>query len=71
MSNQFSHWLLKAMDATGSEKLVITQQRIPDLLGVRRRGVTDAARRLQSAGLVYQTRGSIRIVNRCGLEGHA
>ncbi|SAL60032.1 Crp/FNR family transcriptional regulator [Caballeronia terrestris] len=71
VSNQFSRWLLEAMDATGTDKLVITQQRIADLLGVRREAVTEAAGRLQSAGIVYQTRGSIRIVDRSGLEGRA
>jgi Mn-dependent DtxR family transcriptional regulator len=46
----------------------MTQELIANMLGVRREGVTEAATKLQLAGLIRYTRGHITVVDRAGLE---
>jgi CRP-like cAMP-binding protein len=60
--------LLRVLDRTPDGKLALTHERISSLLGVRREGVTDAARGLRSAGVIQYGRGHITVVTRAGLE---
>jgi CRP-like cAMP-binding protein len=64
-------WLLAALDRIPSGELLMTQELIASLLGVRREGITDAAGKLQKAGLIRYRRGHISVLNRSGLESHA
>lgn len=68
VEDQFCRWLLLSYDRTQSEEILMTQEAVADMLGVRRQGVTAAAGRLQRLGLVAIKRGSIRILDRAGLE---
>ncbi|MFM0161584.1 cAMP-binding domain of CRP or a regulatory subunit of cAMP-dependent protein kinases [Burkholderia sp. GAS332] len=68
---QVCTWLLLTHDRLKSDELVVTQQLIATMLGVRREGVTDAAGKLQDAGLISMRRGHITVLDRAGLEGHA
>ena len=63
-------WLLQALDHSSSSELVVTQEALASILGVRREGITDAAGRLQTLGLVSCRRGHIRVLTREGLGGH-
>jgi CRP-like cAMP-binding protein len=65
---QLCRWLLVCMDRMHSDQLVVTQETIAARLGVRREGVTEAAGRLQQAGLIQYSRGRIRILDRAALE---
>lgn len=67
IEQQLCRWLL-TIDQYAGDGLAITQERIANLLGVRREGVAQAARRLQQAGLVAHSRGRITLVDRDGLE---
>lgn len=71
VEQQLSRWLLLALDRVSSRELVITQELIAGMLGVRREGVTEAAGRLQRAGLISYRRGHISVLDRSGLETHA
>ncbi len=64
-------WLLLAHDRRMEGELALTQERLADLLGVRREGVAIAAKRLQEASLIDYRRGHIHIVDRIGLEAHS
>lgn len=68
---QVSSWLLLTHDRLKTDELAVTQQLIATMLGVRREGVTEAAGKLQDAGLISQRRGRITILDRRGLEGYA
>jgi CRP-like cAMP-binding protein len=68
VDQQLCRWLLLSLDRLASNELVMTQQLIADMLGVRRVGVTEAAGRLQDAGLIRYRRGTITVVDRRGLE---
>jgi Mn-dependent DtxR family transcriptional regulator len=57
------------MDRLPSNELIMTQELIANMLGVRREGVTEAARKLQSAGLIHYSRGHITVIDRPRLEG--
>ena len=61
-------WLLYMRDLAGSDDLMLTQEFLAQMLGVRRPSVTVAAGVLQSAGLISYRRGRIRIADRAGLE---
>lgn len=61
-------WLLLSHDRLDSDELVMTQELIANMLGVRRGGVTNAAGRLQEHGLISYVRGRIKILDRRGLE---
>ncbi len=61
-------WLLLSHDRLESDQLIMTQELIANMLGVRREGVSVAARRLQNAGLIRYKRGHLTILDRPGLE---
>ncbi|RST47586.1 Crp/Fnr family transcriptional regulator [Variovorax sp. MHTC-1] len=68
LDQQLCRWLLLSLDRLHGDKLVMTQELISNMLGVRREGVTDAALKLQRAGLIEYRRGRITVLNRVGLE---
>jgi CRP-like cAMP-binding protein len=68
IGQQLCRWLLLSHDRLGSDELVMTQELIANMLGVRREGVTAAAGRLQEQGLISYVRGRIQILDRPGLE---
>lgn len=68
VEQQLCRCLLLSHDRLQSDELVMTQELIANMLGVRREGVSVAAHRLQAAGLIKYRRGHITIVDRAGLE---
>ncbi len=68
VDQQLCRWLLLSLDRLDSNVLKMTQELIANMLGVRREGVTEAAGKLQQAGLIEYSRGTIRVLNRPGLE---
>jgi CRP-like cAMP-binding protein len=68
IEQQLCRWLLLSHDRMEADELVVTQEMIANMLGVRREGVTAAAGRLQEQGLISYVRGRIRILDRPGLE---
>ncbi|MBK1724974.1 Crp/Fnr family transcriptional regulator [Thiocystis violacea] len=68
VDQQLCRWLLLSLDRLPSNELHMTQELIANMLGVRREGVTEAAGRLQSAGLIQYSRGHITVLDRPGLE---
>lgn len=68
LDQQLCRWLLLSMDRLTGNHLVMTQELIANMLGVRREGVTEAAGRLQHAGLISYTRGKIEVLDRAGIE---
>lgn len=68
VEQQLCRWLLLSLDRLHSSELVITQELIASMLGVRRESVTEAVGRLQQAGLLKCSRGHIMVLNRPGLE---
>ena len=68
LDQQLCRWLLLSHDRLQGEELVMTQELIANMLGVRREGVTEGARKLQKAGLIDYSRGHITILDRKGLE---
>jgi CRP-like cAMP-binding protein len=71
VEQQLCRWLLLTLDRLPSNDLVITQELVASMLGVRREGITEAAGRLQSAGLIRYRRGHIAVLERAGLEAGA
>lgn len=71
VAQQLSRWLLMSMDRLPTNELVMTQELIANMLGVRREGVTQSARKLQDLGLITYSRGHITVIDRPGLEKHA
>jgi CRP-like cAMP-binding protein len=71
IEQQLCRWLLLSHDRLKSNELVMTQELIAGMLGVRREGVTAAAGRLQEQGIISYVRGRIRIHDRRGLEASA
>jgi CRP-like cAMP-binding protein len=71
IEQQLCRWLLLSLDRLGGEHLEMTQELIANMLGVRREGVTEAAARLQRAGLIRYSRGHIHLLDREGLEAAA
>ena len=71
IDEQLCRWLLLSLDRQSSPELVMTQESIAAMLGVRREGVTEAAGKLQSAGLIRYSRGRIDVLDRAGLETRA
>jgi CRP-like cAMP-binding protein len=65
---QLCRWLLLSLDRLPSNDLVMTQELIANMLGVRREGVTEAAGRLQAAGIISYQRGHIKVLDRTALE---
>jgi len=68
LDQQLCRWLLLSLDRLQSDELVMTQELIANMLGVRREGVTDAAGHLQAAGLIQYSRGHIKVLDRARLE---
>jgi CRP-like cAMP-binding protein len=68
LDQQLCRWLLLSLDRLKGNDLVMTQELIANMLGVRREGVTEAALKLQKALLIRYARGHITILNRPGLE---
>src|SRR5688500_8692533 len=68
LDQQLCRWLLLSLDRLDGTELVMTQQLIADMLGVRREGVTEAAGNLQDAGLIKYSRGHITVLDRPRLE---
>jgi CRP-like cAMP-binding protein len=68
LEQRFCKWLLMSSDGIGSDEVGLTQEFLAVMLGVRRAGVTEAALRVQAAGLITYGRGRIRILERAGLE---
>jgi CRP-like cAMP-binding protein len=68
IDQQLCRWLLLSMDLLSDHNLVMTQELISNMLGVRRQGVTEAANKLQDAGLIEYSRGKITVVDRPKLE---
>ena len=71
MDQQLCRWLLLSLDRLPSNELVMTQELIANMLGVRREGVTEAAGHVQKAGLIEYHRGHITVLDRPGLEARA
>jgi CRP-like cAMP-binding protein len=71
VEQQLCRWLLLTMDRMPAGELVMTQELVASMLGVRRESVTDAAGRLQSSGYIRYRRGHISVLDRAGLEGRA
>jgi CRP-like cAMP-binding protein len=68
LDQQLCRWLLLSLDRLQGDELVMTQELIANMLGVRREGVTEGALKLQKAGLIQYARGHITVLNRKGLE---
>jgi CRP-like cAMP-binding protein len=68
VDQQLCRWLLLSLDRLQSSKLVMTQELIANMLGVRREGVTDAAGKLQKLGVISYSRGQITVLDRPQLE---
>ncbi len=68
LDQQLCRWLLLSLDRLQGNELVMTQELIANMLGVRREGVTDGALKLQKAGLIRYARGRITVTDRPGLE---
>ena len=64
-------WLLMSSDGVASEEVNLTQEYLATMLGVRRPGVTEVAGKLRAEGLIDYARGSIRILDRAGMERRA
>jgi CRP-like cAMP-binding protein len=68
VEQQLCRWLLLSLDRLSGSELAMTQELIANMLGVRREGVTEAAGKLQRAGLIHYSRGHITVIDRPGLE---
>ena len=71
LEQQLCRWLLTTLDRMPGNELIMTQELIASMLGVRREGVTEAAGRLQRAGLINYRRGHITVLRRDGLTERA
>ena len=68
VENAFSRFLLLCLDRTSDKELLLTHDKVATLLGVRRVGVSEAAKRLERQGLIRYSRGHIQLLDRTGLE---
>jgi CRP-like cAMP-binding protein len=71
IDQQLCRWLLLSLDRLQGKELVMTQELIANMLGVRREGVTEGAMKLQNAGLIHYARGHITVLDRPGLEARS
>jgi len=69
VDQQLCRWLLLSVDRLPSPEITMTQELIANMLGVRREGVTEAAGKLQKAGVISYRRGHIKVLDRRRLEG--
>ena len=70
VEQQLCRWLLLTLDRLPTNDMVMTQELVSTMLGVRREGITEAAGRLQDAGIIRYRRGHISVIDRAGLEAH-
>ena len=68
IEQQLCRWLLLTLDRVASRELIMTQELVASMLGVRREGITEAAGNLQRAGVIHYRRGHIAVLDRSGLE---
>ena len=68
VEQQLCRWLLLTLDRVSLRELVMTQELVASMLGVRREGITTAAGKLQRAGFIHYRRGHISVFERAGLE---
>jgi len=68
VEQQLCRWLLSTLDRMPANDLVMTQELVANMLGVRREGITEAAGKLQNAGIIRYRRGHITVLDRSGLE---
>jgi CRP-like cAMP-binding protein len=68
VEQQLCRWLLLSLDRLPCNELTMTQELIANMLGVRREGVTEAAGKLQAAGMIQYSRGKITVLDRPKLE---
>ena len=68
IDQQLCRWLLLSLDRLSGDHLIMTQELIANMLGVRREGVTEAAGKLQKAGAIHYSRGHITVLDRPKLE---
>jgi CRP-like cAMP-binding protein len=68
LDQQLCRWLLLTLDRMPTNELIMTQELVASMLGVRREGITEAAGNLQSAGLIQYRRGHIAVLDRSGME---
>jgi CRP-like cAMP-binding protein len=68
VEQRLCRWLLLTLDRACSPNLVMTQELVASMLGVRREGITEAAGNLQRAGIIHYRRGHIAVLKRAGLE---
>jgi CRP-like cAMP-binding protein len=71
VEQQLCRWLLMTLDRIPSGELVMTQELVATMLGVRREGITEAAGNLQRSGLIRYRRGHISVLDRSGLEARS
>jgi CRP-like cAMP-binding protein len=71
LDQQLCRWLLLSLDRLHGNELVMTQELIANMLGVRREGVTEGALKLQRTGLIRYSRGHITVLDRSGLESRS
>ena len=71
VEQQLCRWLLLTLDRLPSNELIMTQELVASMLGVRREGITEAAGQLQRAGFLSYRRGHIAVLDRSGLESRA
>lgn len=71
LDQQLCRWLLRSLDRVSGNELFMTQESIANMLGVRREGVTEAAGKLQTAGLIKYSRSHVIVADRAALEARA
>ncbi|HLL73926.1 MAG TPA: Crp/Fnr family transcriptional regulator [Pyrinomonadaceae bacterium] len=71
LEGRLAKWLLMCQDRANSKELQLTHEFISEMLGIRRAGVTEAAKQLRDAGLIHYRRGHVTITNRGGLEAES
>jgi len=71
VDQQLCRWLLLSLDRLPGNELIMTQELIANMLGVRREGVTEAAGKLQTDGLIQYSRGHIKVMDRAKLEARS
>jgi CRP-like cAMP-binding protein len=71
VEQQLCRWLLLTLDRVPSRELVMTQELVASMLGVRREGITEAAGKLQHSGFIQYRRGHISVLDRAGLESRS
>jgi CRP-like cAMP-binding protein len=68
IEQQLCRWFLSTLDRLGPEELIVTQELIAGILGVRREGITEIARKLQETGTIRYRRGHVTVIDRPGLQ---